>query len=146
MNDVRTALETERLAATLDRNDAGLRVGRHGELLPQVAAMASDHRLDERLAGQLMLAQFRCGRQADALETYRAMRERLVEELGADPGPALPRCTSRSSKAIPDIRLRRRAFRVPLDRVGACRGAPPVSSGVTTTSRGWPAPSEKVLW
>ncbi|MFY9919629.1 MAG: AfsR/SARP family transcriptional regulator, partial [Mycobacterium sp.] len=82
MNDVRTALEAERLAVVLDGNDAGLRVGRHGELLPQLAAMATDHPLDERLAGQLMLAQFRCGRQADALETFRAMRERLVEELG----------------------------------------------------------------
>ena len=89
LNDVRTALEAERLAAALDRNDAGLRAGRHGELLPQFAAMASDHPLDERLAGQLMLAQFRCGRQADALETFRAMRERLIEELGTDPGPAL---------------------------------------------------------
>ncbi len=89
MNDVRTALEAERLAVVLDGNDAGLRVGRHGELLPQLAAMAPYHPLDERLAGQLMLAQFRCGRQADALETFRAMRERLVEELGTDPGPAL---------------------------------------------------------
>ena len=89
MNDVRVALEAERLAVILDRNDAGLRVGRHGELLPQLAAMVPDHPLDERLAGQLMLAQFRCGRQADALETFRVMRDRLVEELGADPGPAL---------------------------------------------------------
>ena len=89
MNDVRVALEAERLAVILDRNDAGLRVGRHGELLPQIAAMVPDHPLDERLAGQLMLAQFRCGRQADALETFRVMRDRLVEELGADPGPAL---------------------------------------------------------
>jgi predicted ATPase/DNA-binding SARP family transcriptional activator len=89
LNDVRTALEAERLAVALDRNDAGLRAGRHGELLPVIATMAADHPLDERLAGQLMLAQFRCGRQADALETFRAMRERLVNELGADPGPAL---------------------------------------------------------
>ena len=88
-NGVRTALEAERLAVLLDHNDAGLGCGRHGELLPQLAAMASDHPLDERLAGQLMVAQFRCGRQADALETFRAMRERLVEELGTDPGPAL---------------------------------------------------------
>ena len=89
MNDVRTALEAERLAVILDRNDAGLRVGRHGELLPQLAAMVPDHPLDERLAGQLMLAQFRCGRQADALDTFRTMREQLVAELGSDPGPAL---------------------------------------------------------
>ena len=89
MNDVRNVLEAERLAVALDRNDAGLSAGRHGELLPVLAAMASDHPLDERLAGQLMLAQFRCGRQADALETFRRMRERLVEELGTDPSPAL---------------------------------------------------------
>ena len=89
MNDVRNALEAERFAVALDRNDAALRVGRHGELLPALAALSSEHPLDERLAGQLMLAQFRCGRQADALETFRKMRERLVEELGTDPGPGL---------------------------------------------------------
>src|SRR5215213_3081364 len=89
MNDVRTASEAERFAVALDRNDAALRVGRHGELLPGLVTLSSEHPLDERLAGQLMLAQFRCGRQADALETFRAMRERLVEELGTDPGPGL---------------------------------------------------------
>lgn len=89
LNEVRTALEAERLSVVLDRNDAGLRAGRHGELLPQIAAAAQDHPLDERLAGQLMLAQYRCGRQADALDTFRVMRERLVEELGADPSSAL---------------------------------------------------------
>ena len=89
LNDVRTALGAERLAVVLDHNDAGLRAGRHGELLAQIAAAAQDHPLDERLAGQLMLAQYRCGRQADALDTFRVVRERLVEELGADPSSAL---------------------------------------------------------
>ncbi|WP_082683086.1 BTAD domain-containing putative transcriptional regulator [Mycobacterium sp. GA-1285] len=89
LNEVRNALDAERLAVVLDRNDAGLRAGRHAELLPELATMLREHPLDERLAGQLMLAQYRCGRQADALDTFRLMRERLVDELGADPSPAL---------------------------------------------------------
>lgn len=88
-NQARAALVVEWFAVVLDRYDAGLRAGKHGELLPQIAATFSQHPLDERLAGQLMLAQFRCGRQAEALETFSAMRERLVEELGTDPSPAL---------------------------------------------------------
>jgi predicted ATPase/DNA-binding SARP family transcriptional activator len=87
--DLRTGLEAERLAATLDRNDAALAAGRHAELLGEIAAAARVHPLDERLAGQLMLAQYRSGRQADALATYQRIRRRLVEELGSDPGPAL---------------------------------------------------------
>ena len=90
INDVRNALEAERLSVTLDRNDAALQVGRHAELLGElVDGGCRAHPLDERLAGQLMLAQYRCGRQAGALETYRLMRERLVEELGVDPSPTL---------------------------------------------------------
>ena len=88
-NEVRASLEAERLAAVLDRNDAALAAGRHGELLNDLTAMQQAHPLDERVAGQLMVAQYRCGRQAAALDTYRAMRERLVEELGVDPSPAL---------------------------------------------------------
>ncbi|TQM01840.1 BTAD domain-containing putative transcriptional regulator [Pseudonocardia kunmingensis] len=86
---LRVALDAERLAVELDRNDAALRAGRHGELLAELATAARAHPLDERLAGQLMLAQFRSGRQAAALETYRQVRGRLRDELGADPGAAL---------------------------------------------------------
>ena len=89
VNDVRTALEAERLSAELDRNDALLHVGRHQELLGELSSALQRHPLDERIAGQLMLAQYRSGRQAQALETYRQMRERLVEELGVDPSPIL---------------------------------------------------------
>jgi len=89
VNDVRAALEGERLSVVLDRNDAGLRAGRHGQLLVGLVAALQAHPLDERLAGQLMLAQYRSGRQSDALDTFRQMRERLVEELGADPSPSL---------------------------------------------------------
>jgi predicted ATPase/DNA-binding SARP family transcriptional activator len=88
-NEVRGSLEAERLSAVLDRNDAALEAGRHGDLLNDLTATLQAHPLDERVAGQLMLAQYRCGRQAAALDTYRAMRERLVQELGVDPSPAL---------------------------------------------------------
>jgi predicted ATPase/DNA-binding SARP family transcriptional activator len=89
LNDVRTALEAERLSAELDRNDAALHIGRHAELVGGLAAALQAHPLDERLAGQLMLAQYRSGRQAEALETYRLIRERLVDELGVDPSATL---------------------------------------------------------
>jgi predicted ATPase/DNA-binding SARP family transcriptional activator len=86
---LRTSLSAERLAVTLNRNDAALGAGRHGDLVVEVAAALRAHPLDERLAGQLMLAQFRSGRQGDALDTYRQMRRRLRDELGADPGAGL---------------------------------------------------------
>ncbi|WP_170225575.1 AfsR/SARP family transcriptional regulator [Pseudonocardia cypriaca] len=86
---IRAAAEAEQIAVVLDRNDAALAAGRHAELLAGLTAALRAHPLDERLAGQLMLAQHRSGRQADALETHRQVRELLVEELGADPGPAL---------------------------------------------------------
>lgn len=89
--EVRNALKAELLLAQLDRNDVALRAGRHGELLVELTAAHAAHPLDERLAGQLMLAQYRCGQQADALQTYRHTRRRLVEDLGIDPGSALQR-------------------------------------------------------
>ncbi len=89
VNDLRLMLLAERFLVELDRNDVALRAGRHGELLPELIATQAARPLDERLAGQLMLAQYRSGRQAEAVETYRAMRQRLVEELGVEPGPLL---------------------------------------------------------
>lgn len=89
VNDVRNAVEAERLSVVLDRNDAALRAGRHTELLDELVAALRSHPLDERIAGQLMLAQYRSGRQADALDTYRQMRDRLIDELGIEPSPPL---------------------------------------------------------
>ena len=87
--EVRGSLEVERLSVLMDRNDAALRAGRHHELLADLVTAHQAHPLDERLAGQLMLAQYRSGRQAEALDTYRRMRERLIDELGVDPSPSL---------------------------------------------------------
>jgi predicted ATPase/DNA-binding SARP family transcriptional activator len=89
INEARNAIEAERVSATLDRNDAALQAGRHADLLGELVTAVSADPLDERLAGQLMLAQYRSGRQAEALDTYRQMRERLVDELGVEPSPIL---------------------------------------------------------
>jgi DNA-binding SARP family transcriptional activator/tetratricopeptide (TPR) repeat protein len=100
---VRASLEAERLAATLDRNDIALRLDRHAELLAELSDLADRHPLDERLAGQHMLALYRSGRQADALRHFEAVRVRLAEELGADPGPdlrALHRAMLRSDPTL----------------------------------------------
>ncbi len=89
INGRREALNRQRLAVELDRNDHALDRGRHAELLPDLITAADRSPLDERLAGQLMLALYRCGRQADALVRFHRLRVRLAGELGSDPGPAL---------------------------------------------------------
>ena len=75
--------------------EAELAVGRHREILGELQTWLADHPLDERLRGHLMLALYRCGRQADALAVYREGRELLVEELGIDPSRELRELESR---------------------------------------------------
>lgn len=95
VNTLRDAVERERFEAELDHNEVRLRLGGHGELLPSLAGSTEDHPLDERLAGQFMLALCRCGRSADALEHYQRFRRRLADELGIDPGGPLKRLHQR---------------------------------------------------
>ena len=84
-------LEALRLAGVEDRIEAELELGRHTLLCPELEALVDEHPLRERLRGQLMLALYRTGRQADALATYRAGRALLVDELALEPGLELKR-------------------------------------------------------
>jgi predicted ATPase/DNA-binding SARP family transcriptional activator len=82
-------LEEQRLAAMEERVEADLAAGRHAPLVGELQQLVAEHPLRERLHGQLMLALYRGGRQADALAAYRAARRVLVERLGVEPGPQL---------------------------------------------------------
>ena len=82
-------LEELRLAVLEDRIDADLACGRHTELVGELEALVLEHPLRERLRRQFVLALYRGGRQAEALEAYRAARETLIDELGLEPTPAL---------------------------------------------------------
>ncbi|MFC4463765.1 BTAD domain-containing putative transcriptional regulator [Streptomyces xiangluensis] len=82
-------LDEERLTAIETRLELELELGRHRELIGELQHMVRVLPLRERLRGQLMLALYRSGRQAEALETYRSGRELLAEELGLDPGDEL---------------------------------------------------------
>ena len=84
-------LEELRLVTLEERIEADLELGRHVEVVSELEAIVQAEPLRERPRGQLMLALYRAGRQADALAAYRAAREALVEELGIEPGPELKR-------------------------------------------------------
>jgi DNA-binding SARP family transcriptional activator/tetratricopeptide (TPR) repeat protein len=71
--------------------DLELQVGRHAELIGELSELTAGYPINERFRGQLMLALYRAGRQADALETFRVGREILSGELGLDPGEDLCR-------------------------------------------------------
>ena len=82
-------LEELRLTALEDRTDAELALGRHVQLVGELERLVAEQPLRERVRGQLMLALYRSGRQADALAVYQRARRTLVEELGIEPGESL---------------------------------------------------------
>jgi DNA-binding SARP family transcriptional activator len=85
----RDRMQRERLAAEYDLTNVLLRLGHGEDLVAGLAARADASPLDERVAGQYILALHRAGRTADALARYQHVHSRLVEDLGCDPGPAL---------------------------------------------------------
>jgi DNA-binding SARP family transcriptional activator len=84
-------LEEFRLAASEERIEALLVLGRHGEVEAELEQLTKEQPLRERLWGQRLLALYRSGRQAEALAAFQQTRQILAEELGIDPSPALQR-------------------------------------------------------
>jgi DNA-binding SARP family transcriptional activator/tetratricopeptide (TPR) repeat protein len=111
-------LEEHRTRALEDRIEADLWLGRHRELVPELTDLLSREPTREALAGQLMLALYRSGRQVEATEVYGRTRAALVEDLGIEPGPQLRVRHAAVLRADPSLTL----------------PDPPV----TATGAGWP--------
>ncbi len=101
-------LEELRVGAQESFVDARLASGEGVELVPELERLVAEHPLRERLLGALMLALYRAGRQTDALDAFRAARERLVQELGLEPGPELHELQQRILRHAPSLSPPRR--------------------------------------
>ncbi|MFG3256003.1 BTAD domain-containing putative transcriptional regulator [Streptomyces sp. NPDC048172] len=88
---VRMRLESQHLATQLDRTALELRMGRFVDLIAELSGLLEQLPVDETVAGQLMVAHYGSGRQAEALRLFETLRKRLQEELGTDPGKPLRR-------------------------------------------------------
>nr|WP_063755738.1 MULTISPECIES: BTAD domain-containing putative transcriptional regulator [unclassified Streptomyces] len=109
-----TALEERRLAAAEQFFDLCLALGESGELISGLRALITQHPLRETLRGQLMLALYRSGRQAEALKEYGEVRELLVDELGIDPGPRLAKLYEAILRDSPELAAPERPAPVPV--------------------------------
>ncbi|MGW1957626.1 BTAD domain-containing putative transcriptional regulator [Streptomyces sp. NPDC001920] len=121
----RALLDAERLASQLDLVEARLQLGQHAQVVAECAARVQAHQLDERAAAQLMLALYRCGRQAESLECYERTRRRLADEMGIDPGASLRKLHQQILTADPELDL-----------------APPAPVTMVTTGTGPPVPRQ----
>jgi YVTN family beta-propeller protein len=119
-------LEELQLAALEARIGADLALGRHDALTAELEQLAGEHPLRERLHGQLMLALYRCGRQAEALAAYRRIHGLLTDEIGIDPGEPLRRLHERILAQDPTLDWRP-ARQAPADGHSADDGTPAAS-------------------
>ncbi|MET7699938.1 BTAD domain-containing putative transcriptional regulator [Streptomyces sp. NPDC005485] len=98
-----TSIEERRLTASEQMLELRLALGEAVEVIPDLRELVGRHPLRETLRGQLMIALYRAGRQAEALEEYGKVRELLVEELGVDPGPQLTRLYEGILRESPEL-------------------------------------------
>jgi DNA-binding SARP family transcriptional activator len=96
-----------RMHAIEERNEAQLALGKHEALVGELVSLVNDYPLRERLCGQLMLALYRSGRQAEASDAYQRTRLRLTDELGMEPGPELQSLLKRILQQDPGLTISR---------------------------------------
>ncbi|MFI8103787.1 AfsR/SARP family transcriptional regulator [Streptomyces sp. NPDC086023] len=96
-------LDELRLQALDQRITADFALGRHRDLVAELTGLLADHPAHEVFAAHLMLALYRCGRQAEALRVHAATRRAVAEELGLDPGPRLRSLHERILRADPGL-------------------------------------------
>ena len=102
---VRAGLAEQHLIAIEEHIEAILALGRPAEAAQRLVELVHAHPLRERFSGQLMLALYRCGRQAEALTAFTDARRLLVSELGIEPGPQLRKLHARILAADPGLDL-----------------------------------------
>src|SRR5262245_27884627 len=128
-------LEGVQLSALEDRLELDLALGAHAGVIAELEALVAEHPYRERLHAHLMLALYRAGRQADALEAYRRARTLLVEELGIDPGPELQRLEAGVLNQDPELDLEREPAARPRRAAPAHPALPALTSGLVGRGR-----------
>ncbi|WP_329791347.1 BTAD domain-containing putative transcriptional regulator [Lentzea sp. DG1S-22] len=127
-------LDDQRLAAVEERIRLDLLLGRHEEICGELRTLVDDNPLRERLHGFLMLALYRAGRQADALEVGRAARTVLIEEIGIEPGQELQDLEQAILNRSPSLNAPPARQKAP-----AGQAAPPAAEAPATIPRQLPA-------
>ncbi|MFC5007239.1 BTAD domain-containing putative transcriptional regulator [Dactylosporangium cerinum] len=112
--------------------EARLDLGQHADLLPDLEQLTREHPFDEQLHGQLILALYRLGRQADALAAFRRLRRTLHDDLGIEPGAAVRDLESAILRQDPDLDAPPAADG-PLEPAGAAPAAGPVPAQLPLT-------------
>ncbi|MGC4977446.1 BTAD domain-containing putative transcriptional regulator [Streptomyces sp. DT199] len=145
-----TALQNRRLDVLEDHFEAALACGRHQLVLPDLESLVAAEPLRERASGQLMVALYRCGRQAEALAVFGRVRTALVEGLGLEPGRELHRLQQAILTQDPTLEVPRTVGdREPADFAPAARpalspplpGAAPALAATAATAAGSAGPA-----
>ncbi|PFG97250.1 transcriptional regulator [Saccharopolyspora erythraea NRRL 2338] len=104
-------LQEQKLVVQEERTALHLQLGRHRELISELTTLVEEQPLREQTRAQLMLAQYRAGRRAEAMETFRQARRHFIDEIGLEPGPILQELHEAILSDDPSVRLPSRQSR-----------------------------------